>query len=235
MDIPVVAADAGAAWVAEGNDIQISDADFDTVSVTPVKVAGISVITKELAEDSSPEAGEVIGRGLAASIARKVDLAAFGSASAPAPAGLLDADIEDVDWDADSNLNLDAFVEALGVISANGGQATAFVVNAADATALAKLKEATGSNRGLLTADVTVPTRFAINGVPLIVSTGVPQGTAYAIDLNGFVAVMRVDTTVERDDSVYFVSDKVAVKARARIAFGVVNPNVIVRLSNQGS
>lgn len=87
--VPIVEGDAGAAWVAEGNEIVASDADFDELVVRPQKVAGLSIISRELAEDSAPSAQQLVGEGLAQSIAAKVDAAFFGDTVANGPSGLL--------------------------------------------------------------------------------------------------------------------------------------------------
>src|SRR3954462_15494053 len=76
--LPAVTADPTAAWVAEGAEIPISDLVTAEADVVTRKVAGLSVVTSELAEDSSPEATAEVGRGLARDIARKVDAAFFG-------------------------------------------------------------------------------------------------------------------------------------------------------------
>ncbi len=70
--LPAVTADSTAAGVAEGAEIPISDLTTAEVDVVTRKVAGLSVVTSELAEDSSPEATAEVGRGLARDIARKV-------------------------------------------------------------------------------------------------------------------------------------------------------------------
>src|SRR4051812_6799737 len=79
--LPAVTADPTAAWVAEGAEIPISDLTTAEVDVVTRKVAGLSVVTSELAEDSSEATAEV-GRGLARDIARKVDAAFFGDGTA---------------------------------------------------------------------------------------------------------------------------------------------------------
>jgi HK97 family phage major capsid protein len=67
--MPAVTADATAAWVAEGAEIPISDLTAAEVDAVTRQVAGLSVVTSELAEDSSPEATAEVGRGLARDIA----------------------------------------------------------------------------------------------------------------------------------------------------------------------
>jgi HK97 family phage major capsid protein len=87
--VPVVEGDAAAAWVPEGGDITPSDAAFDELVVRPQKVAGLSIISRELAEDSAPSAQQLVGESLAQSIANAVDQAFFGNAVTNGPNGLL--------------------------------------------------------------------------------------------------------------------------------------------------
>ena len=232
FNIPVVRADAGAAFVAEGGDISISDADFDTVAVTPAKIAGITVVTRELAEDSNPAAQQVIADGLAQSIANQVDKALFSHLAAPAPSGLATAGIHEITGWTPTAANFDAIVTAIGYVAAHGGKATSIVLNATDLWTLAKVKEGSTSQRGLLTASVTDPTQFLVEGVPLIGNAQVTAGHAYVVDATQVFTVIRDDTRVEVDKSVYFVSDRVAVKATARIGFGVASLDCNVRLTN---
>lgn len=86
--LPIVAADPSAAWVPEGGEIPITDADVDELIVTPKKVAGLTVVSRELAEDSSPEATQTVGDGLARDIAKKIDAAFFGDTTTNGPSGL---------------------------------------------------------------------------------------------------------------------------------------------------
>ena len=74
--------------VAEGDEITPSDATIPEVNVVPSKLAGLSIISSELANDTSPEAATAAGDGLARDISRKLDAAFFGTMSAPAQSGL---------------------------------------------------------------------------------------------------------------------------------------------------
>src|SRR5699024_5355116 len=57
--VPLVTGDPSAAWTAEAAEITPSDATFDELVVTPSKLAGLTVISRELAEDSSPSAQQI--------------------------------------------------------------------------------------------------------------------------------------------------------------------------------
>lgn len=79
-------------WVGESKSIPVSKADFNDVTLTPMKVAALAVISKELLRDSSPSAEMLIRDALAESCAQRVDSTFFSAAAASAgvsPAGIL--------------------------------------------------------------------------------------------------------------------------------------------------
>ncbi|WP_347057267.1 phage major capsid protein [Blastococcus sp. HT6-30] len=229
--IPTVTADPQAAWVAEGDEINPSDMTLDEEDVTPSKLAGLTIITRELADDSSPEAAATVGQGLARDIARKVDAAFFGNLAAPAPAGLgslavnaTPADVQGVDAGT-AFTSLDPFAEAQSLAEGVGAAITNFVANPADALALSTIKVGTGSQQTLLNGV------RSINGVPLLVSSAVAAGTVWGIPQDRVVVVVREDATIETDTSAFFTSDRVAVKAVMRVGFGFPHKAGLVRVS----
>src|SRR5699024_11220610 len=56
--VPILVEDAAAAWTAEGEEISPTDPVLDEITVVPSKVAGLTIISRELAEDSSPPAAD---------------------------------------------------------------------------------------------------------------------------------------------------------------------------------
>jgi HK97 family phage major capsid protein len=216
--IPMVTADPQAAWVSEGDEIAPSDAVLSEEDVHPSKVAGLTIVTRELAEDSSPEAAATVGQGLARDIARKVDAAFFGNLASPAPAGLGSLAVSAGNVQAvaagTAFTSLDPFAEAQSKAENVGATLTSFVANPVDALALATLKVSTGSNQTLLGG------QRAINGVQLLVSPSVAAGTIWGIPQDRAVVVVREDAEITTDTSVFFTSDRVAVRAICRIGFG---------------
>ena len=228
--LPIVQQDPTAAWVAEGQEISPSDATLAELTVTPSKVAGLSIITNELANDSTPEAAAVVGDGLARDIARKVDAAYFGTTAPNAPAGLGSLTAVSVVDTGTAIANTDVYAEALSKAEQVGATITSFVANPADALALAKVKKATGSNEPLLGNDPTSPTSRTILGVPLYVSPAVAAGTIWGIDKARSYVIVREDASVEADASPYFTSDRTAIRATMRVGFGFPHPAALVRL-----
>ena len=229
--IPLVTADPTAAWVAEGAEIAVSDATLAELTVTPTKLAGLTIISRELANDTSPEAAETVGAGLARDLARKLDEAFFGAMTAPAAAGLGSLASPNAVDAGTAWANTDPFVEATSAAEQLGATLTSFVANPADALALAKLRDETGSNRPLLGVDPTQPTRRVVAGVPLLVSPHVTAGTVWGLPQARVVVVIREPAEIETDSSPFFTSDRVAVRAILRVGFGFPHEAAVVKIT----
>lgn len=221
---PVVTEDATANWYSENDDMSGDDPVFAEVTATPRKIGSVIKISSELAEDSSPEAGEQVGLSIARGIARKLDLTFFGDLTTgvpgdPTPKGLetlSEGTVTLIDTMSSDWVVLDPFADAIADVEDEGGTIDHFVANPSDFKKLLKLKRETGSNEPLLGADPTRPTRRMIYGVPLLSSPGVTPGTVWGIDSDFTYTIVRSDIALERSTERYFENDQVAVKARMR-------------------
>lgn len=229
--IPIVAADPSASWVAEGEEIPVSDGNLDEIVVTPAKLAGLTIISRELANDSSPAASEAVGNGIARDLARKLDEAFVGNLAAPAPKGLksltgVTAVAAPAAW-----ANTDPFIEAIYAAEGVNATLTAWIANPVDARALAMVKESTGSNKALLGPDSTEAGRRQIAGVPVFTSPYLAEGTVYGIDQSSVFVVIREDAEVTTDSSVYFSSDRIAVRGILRVGLAYPHPAGVVKIT----
>lgn len=228
--VPIVSADPTAAWTAEGAEISTSDPTIVELTVSPKKLAGLTVITNELAADSSPAALAVVGDGLVRDLKRKLDAAFFGNTVTNGPNGLGSLTTTVIDA-GDAWTNLDAFEGAKSAAETLHTSISAFVTNPATALTLANLKEQTGSNKALLGADPTSPTSRVIGGVPLYVAPDVPTNVVWGIPTAHSLLVYRQDASVVTDTSVFFTSDRVAVRATLRASFGFTFPMGFVKIN----
>lgn len=222
FNIPVLREDAGAEWVEEGGEIAPDDPQLDEVSVIPSKVAGLTLISRELAEDSSPDAQNIVGQSLARSIINQVDKAFMGNLAAPAPKGLGAVTPDEIVSDA---LILDVFTRAVGIAESKGANLTAFIVHPNDATKLANLKDADGSNRRLLENPRMILDR------PVIVNKHAVEGTIWAVPKADVYSVLREGTTLAKSDAPFFTSDRIAIRATSRIGFGFPYPENLVKIT----
>lgn len=228
LRVPLVTADPSASWVPEGAEIPVSESQLGETDTPYFKLAGLSVISRELAEDSSPSAAQEIGNGLVRDIARKLDGAMFAAQSLPnAPSGLgtLTGATEiaaPAEW-----ANLDPFKTAKLRAASLGTSISGFVVNDADAEKLLVLKEGTTSNRDLIDSDGTA---FMISGTPVIPTPYVPAGTAWGIPSERVIVGVREDANVSVDTSAFFTSDRVAIRATMRVAFAFTHPAAVMKI-----
>jgi HK97 family phage major capsid protein len=227
---PVITGDPDTAWVPEGSEIPVDDADVAELLITPKKVAGLTVISNELAADSSPEATAVIGQRLVNSLKRRVDSAWFATATTNGPAGLGSITPTTV-YGGAAYTNVDPFLEAIAAAEGVGAQVTSFVTHPDTALDLATLKKATGSNESLLQPDPSKPAGRVIAGVPLITSPDAPNnGTVFGIPKALSFVVLRADVTVALDSSAFFTSDRVAVRVTMRVGFAWPHEAAVIRV-----
>lgn len=229
--VPILAADAAAAWVVEGAEINPTDAVFAEAVVTPAKLAGLSIISRELAEDSSPAAAQLVGQSIARDLARKLDAAFFGNLPTPAPAGLEAVPGVGAVAAGTTFTDIDPFAEAISAAEQEGALLGGFIANPADALTLATIKEQTGSNKPLLGPDPSQPTRRSILGVPLHSSPAVTPGTVWAVPRDRVLIVLRDNAKVEASTDAYFSSDRVGVKATMRAGFAFPHPAAIIKIT----
>ncbi|MDI9917863.1 phage major capsid protein [Rhodococcus sp. IEGM 1379] len=238
--VPIVAADPTAEWTAEGAEIGVSDPDLDETSVIPRKLAGLTIISREMARDSSPEATDLVGKGLARDLARKLDAAFFGTnvtAAGPPvvrngnrPLGLEDVvGVSEVDTGG-TIVNTDVFAEAISKAEEVGATIDHFVANPADLLTLAKVKKATGSNEPLLGTDATSPSKRVVLGVPILPSSAVRLGTIWALPKDRIHTAVRESAELAVDESAYFTSDRIAVRAILRAGFVFPHEEAIVKI-----
>jgi HK97 family phage major capsid protein len=230
--MPVLTADAAAAWTPEGSEITPDDSEFGEIVVTPLKLAALTVVSRELADDSAPSAQAIVGESLAASIARKVDAAFFAATTADGPDGIASVvGVSEVDTDG-SITDLDVFAEAISKAEVEGAQLSSFVTHPDDVLVLSKLKKLDTSNEPLLNVDPTQATRRQILGVPLLSSAAVTPGTIWGVPATKVYVVLREDVRLDVDRSAYFSSDSVAIRATMRAGFAFPHPAAIVRIYN---
>src|SRR5262245_58096558 len=147
LRVPRVTADPAAAWTAEGAEIAVTDPTLDEMVVTPKKLAGLVVVSNELAADSSPAALQVVGEGLVRDLRRKLDSAYFGNTVANGPNGLGSLTTSTA-ANGGAWTTLDSFEADKSAAETQHIEITAFVTSPATALTLATLKQfgTAGSN-----------------------------------------------------------------------------------------
>ncbi|OZM84095.1 phage major capsid protein [Pseudonocardia sp. MH-G8] len=248
VTIPRWTADPSADWVAEAGVISSTDANADTITATPRKLAGLQRVSNETLTDSSPSLFERIAAGLVRSIALKADVGFYqGTGTAPQIRGLANvAGIGAVSAGANgaTPANLDLFADAISTVVEANANPSVVVMHPRTWRTLLKVKETTGSAKPVLTDGAGAPgeaVRRSIYGLPVLLSsqlsTAETQGTAnnassvYVYDADQVVVVRREDVAVEIDRSRLFNSDESEIRAIARMDLVVPNPAAVVRIA----
>ena len=242
--VPVVTDDPAVAWVGEGEEIAGSSAKITEDADVFHKLAGLTAVSNEFLDDSSPAVADIVTGGLARSLALQPDTAFFGKrgTNTKAPRGLGDIDGVNVIQAGTKLTSLDPFVDAVYAASKAGGAVlSAFVAHPDDGLAIAKIKEKADSQRALLQPDPTkgdgvteagtVTPAATIAGVPFWTTPACPKGTLWGLPRDSVVVAVRKDLTLTKDESVYFTSDVTALRALARVTFVYGHPQAIQRIT----
>ncbi|MCU1697857.1 MAG: Phage capsid protein [Mycobacterium sp.] len=226
INFPKWVADPAVSWLAELATITATDGSTGEVVVTPKKVGGITRVSRELAGDSSPAIGDIVGGALANQVGRSLDAAYLGNTVTNGPSGLLSAAYTAVDTGA-SLTNLDPFISARYAAVAAGSELTSWIVRPAIAEVVSKLKTATGSNQSLIQF---VEDGITIAGLPVLVSDQVDALTLFwGVPKAHVVLVLRQGTEVISSKDSGFYNDAIDIRAIARYGVGFLNAPGVVR------
>lgn len=202
-------------WVGQSKSIPVSKADFSTVNLSPLKVAALAVVSKELLRDSSPSAELLVRDALANASAQRVDQTFLSDTAASAgvsPAGILNGlaagtssgnTIEDVIAD----------VKALyaGFIAANNASDLYYVTTQSLAKSLGLMQNALGNfafpglgaNGGTLLGDNLVAGGNVGAGDFILLK----PSDIYKIGDRGVEVSMSTEASIQMDDAPNGASD----------------------------
>lgn len=195
VSMPLQLTGSTPAWVGQGSPKPTSDLSFGTVTLAINKVAGIVVITEELAMTSDPSAEGLIADDLVMQIGQFLDDAfinpAYAASGTVSPASITNG-VTPIAATADPQADLLALVQAW--VAANKSMAgTVFVTDSATAAALSMVQNAFGQpqyNGIMLGGD-----SGTLLGRPLIVSDSVPTATA-----GGMLVLMKPSEILVADN-----------------------------------
>jgi len=231
INFPMVTGDPSVSWYAENTQISLTDPTTSQLIVTPKKVAGLTQIGNETAEDSEPAVSDQVGYMLARAVGKEIDRCFFANTTSNGPSGLLSLSginvVDTTDYPFESQ---DPFTKAKYAALADGAELSVFVLALDVAESLELIKEQDGSNKTLFEG---IGTGGTLAGIPTLVSPAVAAGNAWGLDASQISIVQRLGTKVEKDRSVAFSYDATQVRATARIGFGFENPAGVVRIYNE--
>jgi HK97 family phage major capsid protein len=149
VDIPRQKSAGATYWIGEGGSLPQAGAQFDKISLTPKHIGAISIITRNMLQQSTPDIEMMVRADMLATIALGVDSAVlYGSGSAFQPLGIANqAGIGSIVGGANgSALTLDDLIDLeTFVMNSNADEnSLAYLTNAKAVGTLKKLKSSTG-------------------------------------------------------------------------------------------
>ena len=240
--VPVVQSDVTSAFVNENEEIDLSDPTLDEVKVTPRKLASLTRISREAADDSDPASAAVVGDSISRDLAYRTDLAFVAASTAKGPVGLgslVGQGAQSVPVTG-SIVDLDPFVTAVGKLEEHGAKATAFIADSRTWTALSLLRQFDGdttSNIPLMGIDPTAPQGKSIQGVPCYsLRAGIlPVGHVWCYDRSRVFSVIRSGVQLALSNDAFFTADAIAIRATTRIAWAFADPEATCLITSGGS
>jgi HK97 family phage major capsid protein len=220
------------AWRLEAGAVAESDPTFGLLTLTPRSLAVQTKISLELMEDSLNLATE-LPRIMAAKMAEQLDaIALLGTGTAPEPEGIANVTgIGTFAQDAAIASYANLSKARTGILTANSGPVTAFVMHPRDEGAFTDLADTTNQ-------PLNAPK--AISDIPILTTTSIPidggagsdESTIFAGNFNRLLVGIRSDIRVELvKTSTYASNLQYTLVAHMRADVAVTHPGAFYTLT----
>lgn len=218
--------DDTAKFTAEGAEIDEANPGLNEVLVHTAKITQLIRLSNEQYRQAGTanELSVSVQRAIVkkANQAFLTQTAPVGPAVSP-PAGLVNVTgIVSGDPVAD---NLDNLVDLVALLEANGGTPSGIILDPLAWASLRKFKTATGSEVSILGAGTNDAQKMLLD-LPVTVTNALTANSGLVVDNTAIVSAVG-PVNVATDESVYFTSDGIALRATWRIGWNLVRPNRI--------
>ena len=219
-------------WVGENEQIPEVDPEFSETVLLPSTMQSVKVITRysnELARQSVVALDAALRDRLVTDVAAKIDgqLLSDTGDGVTTPRGLFAyAGTQSVA--VDGPLDLDAILAAQGLaLGANVDAARLrLVIRPGDYMALRALRD--GDDRFMLQPDATAGGVASVLGVPVLISSRIPEGRAALVDFSQVAVARDLAPSVKILTERYADFDQQAIRVVARYDAAPLNPEAVV-------
>lgn len=200
LRVPRLINEGAPAWRNENAQITEEDMQFDSVTFTAKSLDRLVTISRELFDDSNPDASGVIANSFGRQIAVALDYAALrGSGDAPQPLGVLNTpNVIQISNGANGSTisNYDFLLDAVNAVRANNYEPNAHIVSPRTVNSLRKLKDS--QLRYLQPPADSLPL-LATNQIPinLTVGTSTDASEVYTGQWDQLAIGIRAEFTLE--------------------------------------
>ncbi|KUF06766.1 phage major capsid protein [Leucobacter sp. G161] len=222
--------DDTAQFTAEAAEIPEANPTLDEVLVYTAKITQLVRLSQEQYHQQGT-AGE-LSLSVQRAITKKGNEAFLtqpkptGSNTAP-PAGILN--IPGIVQGDPITANLDPLIDLVAGLESNGGTPTGILLDPLAWAALRKIKTGTGAQTALLGAGTNDSVKMLLD-LPVTVTSALSANSGIVLDSSAIASAVG-PVKVATDESIYFTSDSVALRATWRIGWNVVKANRIGKFS----
>lgn len=219
-------------WVGENEQIPEVDPEFSETVLLPSTMRSVKVITRysnELARQSVVALDAALRDRLVTDVAAKIDgqLLSDEGDGVTTPRGLF-AYEGTQSVDVGGPLDLDAILAAQGLaLGANVDAARLrLIIRPGDYMALRALRD--GDDRFMLQPDATAGGVASVLGVPVLISSRIPEGRAALVDFSQVAVARDLAPSVKILTERYADFDQQAIRVVARYDAAPLNPEAVV-------
>jgi len=242
LRIPSLVGTDEAAWHGENELISEGDADFGEITLLPTNLKSVKVIhrfSNELARHSIVSIANTMQAAFVKRVADKLDHAFLNGVGTldgsgnRTPIGLFNqVGTQTSDLDLTTAGLLDSVVDTIGKLltaEITDLGSCRWFLSTTEFLALSKIKDS--EQKGFLQPDLTKPGVFTLYGIPVVVSSRVPEGTGLLADMS-MVAIGRdLAPSVRLLPERYADYDQLGLRVTARLDIGLLHPEGVVKLT----
>lgn len=238
LRIPKLVSGSTPTFVGEGGLIpDTADVDFDELVLMPTERKSIKTIlkyTNELVRQSVLGIDAVLKARLVKDVSDALDNALLkGDGASDTITGFINqTDVQETVWDP---TDPDSLMDAIGLAVAAEANPNRWFINGADFITLRKVKEATGSKKYVLESDLTKDTTYRLLGIPVTVTNKLTQGQAVLADMSQVAIARDIAPSVTVLTERYAEYDQVGLRVVTRYDLGLLHPEGVIVLTEDGS
>lgn len=234
LSVPRLTGSDAPSFVAEGGVIPEVDVTFDDVTLMPSSrksIKSISKITEESLRASVVALDAAVQARLVADNARVLDQALLtGDGAADTITGITDQSGILVSADADL-ADEDTYLDAVGTWLANEVDPSRgrWLVHPNVWTTLAKVEATDG--RKLIQPDPTTAGRRSLDGLPVVITSRVPDNTVLLVDFSHVAVARDIAPTVQILTELFAGTGHVGIKVSSRWDLALLHPEGVVKIT----
>ncbi|BBZ04881.1 hypothetical protein MCHIJ_43180 [Mycolicibacterium chitae] len=238
LRIPKLTGSSAVGYVAENAEIPSThETTFDEIVLMPTDRKSIKVIerfSRESVRQSVIGLDAVLKARLVKVVGDKLDSELLaGTGASDGITGIINQN--GVETGVFNAADPDTILDGIATLNANEVTPNRIFLSGADFSSMRKIKESTGSKRYLLQPDPSREAGYTLFGVPATVTNKLTAGTAVIADMSTVAVVRDTAPSITVLTERYAEFDQLGLRVTTRYDLGLLHPEAVVVLGEDGS